>query len=184
MNRLTDHRIAPLYVPARCTDVLQECDTVLNKTYKCGVKAGFKAYLNRVFENHLERNQDAALWKPVLTMGTLKPCIVEFVETGMQAVRTPEFSSVIKTAFHNDGLFGLMRSNEYQTSALAALAPLNGPTVRAVNAVANDGLLPVTIADDEEEEAAVFGLDELGDEIEVIANEEDCVDDSDEADDA
>jgi len=37
-----ENSILPLYVPAKCTDLLQECDLVLNKPFKVALKAAFR----------------------------------------------------------------------------------------------------------------------------------------------
>ena len=115
------NRIAILYVPAGCTEIRQECDTVLNKTYKCGVKAGFRDYLYRLFNAHLRATNDATTFYPKLTLGELKPHIVEFVETGMEACRTPEFKLSIIKAFKEDGCFEEMRGPARQATARAEL---------------------------------------------------------------
>ena len=37
LELLKKHHIVPLFVPAGCTDIIQECDTVVNKPFKNGV---------------------------------------------------------------------------------------------------------------------------------------------------
>ena len=54
-------------------------------------------------------------------MGELKPHIVEFVETGMEACRTPEFKLTIIKAFKEDGCFLEMRGPARQATARAEL---------------------------------------------------------------
>ena len=47
---LRAHNILPLFVPAGCTDVMQECDTVVNKPFKNAVKTGYRDHLDRLFQ--------------------------------------------------------------------------------------------------------------------------------------
>jgi hypothetical protein len=54
-------------------------------------------------------------------MSVLKPKIVDFVEAGMAAIKTPEFSIVIQNAFKNDGMFEKIRADA------AALGPIVAP---------------------------------------------------------
>jgi hypothetical protein len=63
--------------------------------------------LNNYLATH---NGDPTLFQPKLTMGELKPFMVEFVKTGRQALTTPEFKATLAKAFAEDGLFTLMRS--------------------------------------------------------------------------
>jgi hypothetical protein len=157
------NNICLLYVGAGCTDVRQECDTVLNKTYKCGVKAAFRDHLYKLFNNHLATNNgDAVGFHPVLTMGALKPHMVEFVETGMQACRTPAFKQTIIKAFAEDGLFAIMRSPERQASARAELAVLGDAPLVA----------HIPEGEEAEDELRVFALDEMANEIDAFLNDE------------
>jgi hypothetical protein len=69
------HNIYALYVPASCTDIMQECDTVVNKPFKNGLKAAFRDHLHKLFTKYIERNGVPAEWKAKLSMGELKPFI-------------------------------------------------------------------------------------------------------------
>jgi len=118
------HNICLLFVPACCTDVLQECDTVLNKTFKSAVRAAFAEHLHGLYDAYLAvvPAQDPALWRAKLTMGALKPFMTGFVECGMKAIRTEAMQATIKRAFAEDGLFQQMRGAECQAVARAELA--------------------------------------------------------------
>lgn len=105
-----------LFVPARCTDEFQECDTVINKPFKAGMKAAFRDFIHEDFNSHKE---DVAIWSIKLTMGNLKEHIVSFVETGLNAVRTEAYSLVIKNAFKIHGQFEEIRSDLRQLMAAA-----------------------------------------------------------------
>ena len=107
------HNIALLYVPAGCTDLLQECDTtVLNKPFKAGVRAAFRDFLHNAFDAHITAvpARDPSMWRPLLTMGALKPHITGFVKAGVAGLRTEGMQQTIRTAFAKDGLFELIRS--------------------------------------------------------------------------
>ena len=115
----------------------------------------------KLFDDHLATpGGDAAEFHPKLTMGALKPFIVEFVETGMQACRTPEFKETIKKAFANDGRFADIRSSERQAIALAELAALG------------NAQLVVPLPEGEEKQEVGFAMDELANEIENFLNED------------
>jgi hypothetical protein len=98
----------------------QSCDTVVNKTFKCGVKAGFRDYLHGLFTVYASTHNEEEIktWSPSLAMSALKPKIVDFVEAGMTAIKTAEFAVVIQNAFKNDGMFEKIRADA------AALGPI------------------------------------------------------------
>jgi hypothetical protein len=52
LKLLEENHIIPLFVPAGCTDVLQECDTVINKPFKSAMKAAFRDYLHSSYQEH------------------------------------------------------------------------------------------------------------------------------------
>jgi hypothetical protein len=116
------HNIFPLYVPAACTDIIQECDTVVNKPFKNGVKAAFRDHMHHLFDVHIERGGQPFNWKAKLNMGDLKPFITSFVETGVAALKTVEMKAAIIKAFEQDGLFNIIRSEEQQLIAEASIA--------------------------------------------------------------
>jgi hypothetical protein len=117
------HFIVPLYVPANCTDVIQECDTVVNKPYKNGLKTAFRNYMHSKFNEYVQMNPDnRAGWKADLRMSTLKPLITDFVLAGVAVLRTPDMSETICNAFVNHGEFAQMRSAARQEEARAARA--------------------------------------------------------------
>ena len=129
LARLAMHLIIPLFVPAKCTDELQECDTVVNKTFKAGVKAGFRDYLHELFTRHLARDPDSvASFNPTLTMTVLRPHLITFVETGAAALKTPAFRETIKQAFLTHGCFEEICSAQRQDeeARIALLAAEGG----------------------------------------------------------
>lgn len=118
------HNIELLFVPAGTADELQECDRVVNKTFKSGVKAGFRNYLHQNFDNHIAAGHKACDWFPKMTMGVMKPFIHDFIAVGIAALKTPEMKETIKRSFREDGRFDLIRSPEYQAQALLSLVGL------------------------------------------------------------
>ena len=85
------HNILPLFVPAGCTDVVQERDTVVNKP-------GYRDHLDRLFQIFVDGGNNSAFWQPKLTLGALKPYITSWVALGVQALKTPEMRLTIKNA--------------------------------------------------------------------------------------
>ena len=116
---LRENYIYPLFVPAGCTDVIQECDSdvVVNKPFKTAVRSAFRDHLDKLFQVHKDKGLPLIEFSPKLTMGALKPFLTGFVQQGIQALKTPEMKLCIKTSFANDGLFAMMRSPEMQLAA-------------------------------------------------------------------
>jgi hypothetical protein len=57
-----------VFIPARCTDVLQECDTVVNNPFKSGLMVAFRDFLQKYLDSYKgDKNQ----WTIKLTMGKL-----------------------------------------------------------------------------------------------------------------
>jgi hypothetical protein len=64
----------------------------------------------------------AALWKPSLTMGTMKLHVTTFVNFGLEALRTPDMKEAIKVCFRINGFFGQMRNVAYYDTLVTSLA--------------------------------------------------------------
>ena len=111
--------ILPLFVPAGCTEIMQECDTVINKPFKNAMKGEFRDHLHRDFEKFCRENPEKrpSEWAPNLNLGDLKPLIVSFVEAGLRAPETPEMKATIIKAFVEDGRFREIKSDEMQSAA-------------------------------------------------------------------
>lgn len=120
LNKLFENHIVPLYVPAGCTDIMQECDTVLNKTFKAGVKNAFRDYLHGLFNTYRASHPAAEVtaWSPSLAMSVLKPEIVNFVQSGVAMISSVEFKETIINAFKNDGLFDLIRARAIEAGPI------------------------------------------------------------------
>jgi hypothetical protein len=123
------HNIVPLFVPAGCTDELQECDTVVNKPFKASVRGAFRDYLDDLFQKHIDGGRDPITWEPKLTVGALKQHITSFVQKGISCLKTPNMKNVIQDAFAKHGLFEIMRSDERQLIAQMNLSMSVNETV-------------------------------------------------------
>lgn len=146
----------PLYVPAGCTDLIQECDTVVNKPFKTAVRSAFRDYLHAEFDAWLKENgNEPGGWVPVLSIGVLKPKLTAFVQQGVAAISTPEFRTTIVAAFKRDGALDEMRKPARVAAAHAAITAVV-PEVIAIP----DG---VEVECDEEE---VVFQDEVHDVVE------------------
>ena len=123
LERMKLFNILPLFVPAGCTDIMQECDTVINKPFKSAMKKAFRDYLHESFAEFRWNNPDKrpCEWSPKLKMSDLKPLMVSFVETGLDALQTPAMIETIIKAFEDDGRYAKMRSAEMQLSAATEL---------------------------------------------------------------
>ena len=117
LKYLKDNFIAPLFVPAACTDAMQECDVVVNKPFKAAVRSGYRDHLDSLFRLHQEKGLPTVEFAPKLTMGALKPFLTGFVQRGILALKTPEMKACIQNAFAVDGCFRAMRSPEMQLIA-------------------------------------------------------------------
>ena len=114
---LQRHRIVPFYVPGACTDELQECDTILNKTFKVGVKNSFRDYLHSQFNDWVRNGRDPDLWVPNFGLSTLKPRITGWVQAGLAMISTPQMTTGLSNAFNTDSRFEEIRSPERQRTA-------------------------------------------------------------------
>jgi hypothetical protein len=112
IEHCTKNNIILLYVPARCTDELQECDLIGNSNWKTGLRAGFKVYMNKLFDAYLAEGKDPALFKPSFKMSVIKPALPGFVVVAHAALAHPDMMSAIKKCFYEKGCLGLMRSPE------------------------------------------------------------------------
>jgi DDE superfamily endonuclease len=84
LKLLEENRIKVSFVPAKCTDEFQECDTVVNKPFKTGMRAAFRDFIHADFDNF---QGDKATWSIKLTMGNLKEHILDFVrQVSIQSV--------------------------------------------------------------------------------------------------
>ena len=92
---LRENRIYPLFVPAGCTDVIQECDVVVNKPFKNAVRAAFRDHLDGLFRVHKQKGLPLTEFPPKLIMGTLKPFLTGFVQKGILAIKIPEMKLCI-----------------------------------------------------------------------------------------
>ncbi len=167
--------ILPLFVPAGCTDIMQECDTVINKPFKNGMKGEFRDHLHRDFEKFCRENPEKrpSEWAPNLNIGGLKPLMVSFVEAGLRALETPEMKATIIKAFAEDGRFREIRSEEMQSAArMELLAERMAELVFVPDDVEEN-------REDEEQALAADIDDDSGpdsdddDDLQIVENEED-----------
>jgi hypothetical protein len=114
---LERHHIIPFYVPGACTDEVQECDTVLNKPFKGGVKDAFRNYLHSQFDEWVESGKDPDEWVPLFTLSVLKPRVTAWVQQGLAKISTPEMKIKLAHAFETDGRFKEIRSAACQHAA-------------------------------------------------------------------
>ena len=155
------HKIAVVFVPARCTDVLEECDTVVNKPFMSGLKAAFRDFIHHDFNCY---KGDKKEWAIKLTVGKLKRHIASFVETGINAIRSEEFSSVIRHAFKTHGMFEEIR----------------GPVRQLMAATDAQSLDHVPVEDEVNEKVFVMGEDdEEGEMVKVLYDGDESDDHSD-----
>jgi hypothetical protein len=113
MKFAAENHIIFLFVPAKCTDVLQECDVILNSPFKCSLKKEFRDWLHIEFTTYLANGNDSALFKPRLIMSVLKPLMPGWIHAAIQSLKTPIMAVAISECFKNDGCFGIMRSPAY-----------------------------------------------------------------------
>jgi hypothetical protein len=157
--------ILPLFVPAGCTDIMQECDTVINKPFKNGMKGEFRDHLHRDFEKFCRDNPEKrpSEWAPNLNMSGLKPLIVSFVEAGLRALETPEMKATITKAFAEDGRFREIRGEEMQSAARVELL------IEAVNELV---FVPDDVEENREDEEPALAADIGGDDSDEEEDEE------------
>lgn len=161
---MKDNNIVPLYIPAACTDVLQECDTVINAVWKRSLKSEFSIHTHRLFETWLASNpQDVWAFRPVLTMGALKPHITTWVQAATNALKSEDMKAAIIRSFAEDGLFREMRSPCRVAEARESIDNNNLPQV--------DVVVPSEQLADELELVGTFTAGQI-----VDANDENLID--------
>jgi hypothetical protein len=125
LSYMEAEHMLPLFVPAKCTDVLQEMDIVVNKPFKVGMKSAFRDYLHQQFNECIGAGGTADSFRPKLGMTQLKPQMVHFVETGMSSLRTPEFAATLRNCFAENGCVAEMRRRASLLTAAAAINPID-----------------------------------------------------------
>lgn len=160
---LAMHFIKPLFVPACCTDIMQECDTVLNKPFKNGAKNGFRDHIHNLLLTHIANGNAIKDFKPLMTIGALKPHICKFVRAGILAITTPDMKETIQKAFKEDGRFDIIRQR-----AAAERAAEQTAAQAAAQAAAQPALVltfvPAEEIRDDDEESHHLNLDDSEDE--------------------
>lgn len=160
LDRMKLCNILPLYVPPGCTDIIQECDTVVNKPFKAAMKKEFRDYLHENFLQFRLDNPDKrpSEWAPKLKMSDLKPIMVSFVEAGLRALQTPEMINTIIKAFEVDGRFTMMRSAEMQliaaTEILEELNPFVTPDGEELEQLDEEPAVDADIGDTSDDDNA------------------------------
>jgi hypothetical protein len=131
LQLLRDNNIIPMFVPARCTDVMQECDTVVNAPFKRVLRQAFRDYLHQTFNDYKASKPagyDCSDWVPNLKCSELKPRLTGWVQAGIAYLRTPEMRACIQNAFQTDGCMAEIRSADrrmvYLEDAMARLQAL------------------------------------------------------------
>ena len=142
---LNKHNIIPLFVPGACTDEVQECDTVLNKPFKGGVKDGFRNYLHGQYDEWKAAGKDPNAWTPLFGMEQLKPRVTSWVEEGLKRIRTPAMKTALIDAFKRDGRFAEIRSAVCQAAAASDLE-------KAKSVIALEKLFQQEMTEEEEED--------------------------------
>jgi DDE superfamily endonuclease len=172
LARMLVMNILPLFVPAGCTDIMQECDTVINKPFKNAMKGEFRDHLHRDFEKFCRENPEKrpSEWAPNLNIGGLKPLMVSFVEAGLRALETPEMRNAIIKAFAEDGRFREIRSDEMQSTARMELL---------AERMAELVFVPDENEENLEDEEPALGVDivdasdsDNDDDLQIVENEE------------
>ena len=155
----------PLFVPAGCTDIVQECDTVTNKPFKSGVKGEFRDHLHRDLEKLCRDNPESrpSEWAPNLSMSGLKPLVVSFVEAGLRALETPEMKATTTKAFAEDGRFREIGGEETQSAARVELL---------TEAVNEPVFVPDDVEESREDEEPALAADTGGDDSDEEEDEE------------
>ena len=147
-----------LFVPGACTDEVQECDTVLNKPFKGGVKDGFRNYLHGQYDEWKAAGKDPNAWTPLFGMEQLKPRVTSWVEEGLKRIRTPAMKATLIDAFKRDGRFGEIRSVVCQAAAALDLE-------KAKSVMALDELFKQEMTEEEEDVQELDAGDDEGLEL-------------------
>ena len=111
-------------MPAKCTDLHQECDTVANKPFKVGVKEGFQELCHQRLQQHFDTQGAFAGFSMKLTVGAMKPHMYEFVKKGLTRLNTPAMKTSIRHAFAEHGRFSKARTAAAEIREATAIEDL------------------------------------------------------------
>lgn len=104
------NNILSLYVPAGCTDWMQECDVVVNAPFKRAIRDAFRDHLYQEFDDFVANpGNDANHWVPNLNVGHLKPYIPGWNACALHALKAPSMKQTIIQAFSGPGCIGEAR---------------------------------------------------------------------------
>lgn len=107
---MKENGVIPLFVPAGCTDWMQECDLVANATLKRVVRDAFRDHLYQEFDQFMtEVGNEAAQWTPNLNVGHLKPYVPVWIQRGLSTLMTNQMKQTIADAFAGPGCIGEAR---------------------------------------------------------------------------
>ena len=161
---------------------MQPADVVANKPFKSAVKAACRDHFHELYEAHLARAtfhlpildgatqddikeieearkearvQASVLFKPVLTMGALKPFIASWVKTGIAALSKPLMVEAVTKCFAVDAFLTEMHSPELYASATErarALLPVEALAEPVVDIAPSPDRNVVVYSDEESED--------------------------------
>ena len=92
LSFMKENHLLPLYVPACCTDVIQECDTtVANRPFKVAMKDAYRDYIHHIYTEWVAANPNYRdlIFYPKLTMGVMKPQLPDFIAAGLRHLGRP-----------------------------------------------------------------------------------------------
>jgi predicted component of type VI protein secretion system len=92
--------IIPLYVPAACTDVVQELDVGVNKPFKNTIRKEFDEFVHADFEQWADNNPDQVEhWVPKIAPRALKLRLSKWVDCALEALKTDDMRRTIPECF-------------------------------------------------------------------------------------
>lgn len=144
-----EHKVIIIYIPAGCTDIFQVCDTMVNFTFKSGVKRAFQFYLHQEYDKWVNEGKDALMWKPDLHVGVLKQFMINWINVGMAGLKTPNFALSIEEAFMRHACHAEMLSANAVAKSVATLAAEKANTTVSVTDYSDEIDDEQEVSDDE-----------------------------------
>lgn len=110
LDYMREHNIIPLYVPAGCTDWMQECDVVVNASFKRVIREAFRDHLYKEFDDHMAiPGNSIEEWAPNLNVGYLKKHVPGWIIRGINSLKETRMKQSIIDAFTGPGCIGEAR---------------------------------------------------------------------------
>ena len=166
---MLERNIIPLYVPAGCTDILQECDVCLNFVFKVEIRNQFRDYLHNQFMDWCAENEGVCIaeFRPSMATSVLKGKLSDWLRRAIECLHTPEMRLTIIKCFDVNGKFDEIRKRAAIRRESVVQTELDVAAMLAAFAQMIGGNLTEEQQDNLEEDKEYDPVDDLTECLEV-----------------